>query len=509
MESQSVIGIYTALQGWRLYGVIWDVLTGSGLALLPVIGIVFDSIQQSRSRGSMLSADADSSISHLEVGLFRMLFVIAIAFIPTSLTTLDKDSFVSNGDTAEENNTSYKDSYGSELEIVGTSVNIPIWWWFTMGVSNGITKAVASDVSTNTAYNDLEVSLRNGVIQNPITRYKTQIFTKECYSEARHIHFTSLVSVSPEIDIDWIGSNYLYNNYYNGISTKTLLPGYAYDAKLMPEYSQSTGNVGRVICKKLWDDLRTAIYAEAEAQGTVKFYEAAWAAPSAETKNSIVRRYIMNTPINKFISPDEALSIIEQGDGSGISGVIEWFGNQATNIGIGSAVFLLSSATDSILIAAEIMQAYILMFLYMSIPIAMLVSGFSLGFLIQGALVIFSVTFWTALFSIVAHADTFISQSLFGAVSNNVLDTIINPREVSKSLVHSLVVLGMYITVPGAATWMLSAAGSQAAMALNAVTSAQSATTGGVQASSKGAAVAATGIAGKSASGIVRQIRKE
>ena len=105
MDPHGIIGIYTTLQGWRLYGVVWDVLTGTGLALLPFLGLLFDAVQQSRARGSMLNNDADSTISFLEVGLFRMLLVIAIAFVPSGVTKLDASQLTHEGNTATDNDT--------------------------------------------------------------------------------------------------------------------------------------------------------------------------------------------------------------------------------------------------------------------------------------------------------------------------------------------------------------------------------------------------------------------
>lgn len=464
MDPHGIIGIYTTLQGWRLYGVVWDVLTGTGLALLPFLGLLFDAVQQSRARGSMLNNDADSTISFLEVGLFRMLLVIAIAFVPSGVTRLDASQLTHEGNTATDNDTRYVETYGADLAITGTSVSIPVWWWLTMGVSNGITKAVIDEVGTDNAYRDLEASLRNGQIENPDTRYRAQVFKSECWAEARHRYFTN-GDTGGGANIDWIGSEYLYDNYYEGMNTRTILPGYAYNVTAMPEFESDPGTGGRPTCKVLWDALQLAIYAEADAQGTTRFWEGMFGTPDADTQRKIVHRYLMNTPLDQLYAADEVADIRSR-KGGWVENTFEWLGGHTANVGLGFMVFVMRGATDAVVIGASTIQAYILMFIYMTIPIALLVSGYSLSFLVTGAMVIFSVIFWSALFAIIAHADTFLAKTLLGSLSTDIVDKIINPRELTKELVHSLVILGLYVTVPTVMTWMLAAAGSRAANAL-------------------------------------------
>ena len=71
---------------------------------------------------------------------------------------------------------------------------------------------------------------------------------------------------------------------------------------------------------------------------------------------------------------------------------------------------------------------------------------------------IFTVIFWTALWAVAAQADFLLTKALWG---DGFLDNIANftdPENATKSLVHSVVVLGLYIFLPTISTWMLAAA---------------------------------------------------
>jgi len=515
MESQSIISLYTTLQGWRLYGVIWDVLTGSGLALLPLIGFIIDAIQQGRSRGSAMKNDADAAISYIEVGLFRILFVVAIAFVPTGVTALDATVLDVDGATATANDTEYVNTFGADPDIVGTSVNIPVWWWLTMSVSNGITAAVVDEVGTDNALRDLEASLRNGRIEDPQTRYLAQVFRTECWREARHQYFDDPPAGAGEPNIDFIGSQYFYDNYYASIRTTAVLPGYAYTAESMPEFESDPGTGGRPTCTVLWDALQAGIYTEAENQGAVGFWRGLFGGdPSPDEQRDIVERFLNNTPMNELYAADQVNDIRTQEQGF-FGAAADWFTGTGTNGVLIFASTLAGMATDAIVIGASTVQSYILMFIYMGLPVAILVSGYSLGFLISGAMVIFSVTFWSALFAIIAHADAFLAQSLWGAVSTNAFENVTNPRELTKKLVHNFVVLGLYLIVPTVSSWLLVAAGNRAGMALGGIAGSASGATGQMTGSlgtagtmvARGAgrgAVSGTASAGQSAIGVVR-----
>ena len=42
MNVDSYLELFTTLFGWAFYGVLWDVLVGTGIVYLPILGILID-----------------------------------------------------------------------------------------------------------------------------------------------------------------------------------------------------------------------------------------------------------------------------------------------------------------------------------------------------------------------------------------------------------------------------------------------------------------------------------
>ena len=475
MDVNGHIALYTTLFGWHFYDVIWTVLAGTGLAYLPILGAIFDGFMQSRSSGSVMSADAESALSLIEVDIFKIFLVMVLAVIPTGLTSISSDSLnygtYSTGDT----DSTYDDSFGVDPLIAATDVQVPAWWYWTMAISQGMTKAVVVAAGDGNVYRDLELAISTAAIRDPSTRYQLQVFNNECHIPARSQYYreasvsvpTGTVTPPAADDIHWVGSSFLINTagYYDSINTRTVLPGYAYNAVSMPEFDGDPNLGGRPTCSDLWGNLSDLIYSEAERDGVPTRWEVVTGGISATERSAIIKRYIQTERFDILQNADEINSIRNQGNGFVQQG-LDMVGGLASNVGLAKQVFALRGAVNSVVYGGEIVQSYILMVLYMFIPIAMLASRYSFGFLVSGSLIIFMVIFWTALWAIAAQADFLLTRALWGDGFWDNIANFTDPENATKSLVHSVVVLGLYIFLPTVSTWMLAAAGLRATSTL-------------------------------------------
>ena len=88
---QSYPELYTTLLGWQLYDEIWDLLSQTGLAFLPFIGIVLRNITHPYT--SQETKDAGStSLRRMEVDFISALLFIFFAVSPA--LTLDPSVFI-------------------------------------------------------------------------------------------------------------------------------------------------------------------------------------------------------------------------------------------------------------------------------------------------------------------------------------------------------------------------------------------------------------------------------
>ena len=77
MVANNLLEIYTLLFGWNMYEAIWDVLVGSGLALIPFIAAVITNF-----RDNYEDSDAESTIKGLEIKVVSMILVLMLCVIP-------------------------------------------------------------------------------------------------------------------------------------------------------------------------------------------------------------------------------------------------------------------------------------------------------------------------------------------------------------------------------------------------------------------------------------------
>ncbi len=468
MDTNGYIHLYTTLFGWQFYNVIWSILVGTGLVFLPVLGVILDGVLGARSSGSLLSVNADAALSQIEVNVFLLMLVIGLAAVPTGVTTISGSTLGYEGASVGSTESTYDETFGAS-PLASASVKIPVWWYGAMAISEGITKAVVEETGNENAFRELKRSLNIAAIREPTTRYLLQIFDDECHTPARSQFYDNMDATAVDAragNLHWRGSPYFLDTagYYDTIRTKTMLADFAFDAATNTEYSGDPGKGGTPTCTQLWTTMSADIYTQAEIDGVVGSWEKFWGIDEDE-KAKIVQKYVETAEQRAIQSADE-INAMRNGEQGAFESVVNWVSGQASNIGLGLVVLFLEAMVNAIVYGASTIQAYLLMAIYLFIPIGMLASRYSIAFLISGALLIFSVIFWTALWAIAAQADLFLAGSFWNLDSSDVVMAAKDPENVTKKLVHSIVILMLYTALPAAVSWVLMAAGSSAGMAI-------------------------------------------
>lgn len=468
MEVNSFVQLYTTLFGWHFYELIWAILVGTGIVFIPILGILFDAFMRSRESGSVFRADPESALATVEVRLFVMMVVILLAAVPTGLTTLTGSTLEHGAATVEDTGTMFDEdrSFGGSPIVDAVSVEIPAWWYLVMSVSQGITNAVIEAAGDTASFRDLRVAIGAAAIRDPYTRYLTQVMYNDCFIPARTRYFSEQEHASDTFgdDVHWIGSEVLANTYYDDLHTRQILKGYAYSQATMPEFVSDPGLGGRPTCAALWGDIEEDILDQARADGVYSVINEVYGdLLGVEKSAQIIRAYVTAEHIPALSTPDEINSLRTQGDGW-IAKITSWATGLSTAGGLGEMVVFLSGAASALIYAATYIQAYALMAIYLYIPMGLLLSGFGLRYLIEAGLLIFSVIFWSALWTISAQADNFIGAALFGdGFEFGVRAAIQDPDLMIKELTHSVVVILLYTLLPAATTWVLTSAGSRVA----------------------------------------------
>lgn len=219
MVANNLLEIYTLLFGWNMYEAIWDVLTGSGLALIPFIAAIANSFIENYDDG-----DAESTILGLEIKIVCMVLVLMLCVIPYKGWEIDLETVRYDLETPDCNppantegqgdntSTAYDDTFA---DMGGLNVYKPVAWALVEFISSALTHTTIKSMSCVNNYEFMLMRISQVTIQDPELRERVRDFHEVCYKKALErfdINPINLpANISPVEDVDWIGSRVLLN----------------------------------------------------------------------------------------------------------------------------------------------------------------------------------------------------------------------------------------------------------------------------------------------------------
>ena len=153
----SPLSLFTTLFGWQFYNVIWDVLVGTGIAFLPFLGLLINTVIDTRTEGDLTDSQSKVALARLETQLLVMLIVIGFAGTPTDLTSFRHDNIQARpyaktiSDpapatvTPAASDSTYDAVFGcpaGDASCTGTDIPVPAWWYGVVAFSEGFNRAV-------------------------------------------------------------------------------------------------------------------------------------------------------------------------------------------------------------------------------------------------------------------------------------------------------------------------------------------------------------------------------
>ena len=219
MVANTLLEIYTLMFGWNMYEAIWDVLVGSGLALVPFIVAIISNFKDNYSTG-----EAAQTIRSMETTLLGMILVLMLCVLPykgfsTQLSTVRYELGVPDCNAPSNisgtgNNVS--PAYNSTFsDLSGWQVHKPVAWSFVEFLSTAITHTTIKSMTCVNNYEYMLMRISNVSIQSERLREEVQQFNEVCYQKAiarfRENPPTPELpaNVTPWANIDWMGSHIL------------------------------------------------------------------------------------------------------------------------------------------------------------------------------------------------------------------------------------------------------------------------------------------------------------
>ena len=519
MTVDSYLELFTTLFGWAFYGILWDVLVGTGIVFLPFLGILIDNWREP-AEGGEFGTVTGLSLRRMELELFIALLVVVLAGQPAALTPLNSGtlSYIPPPTLIDPTPTTAtiaapQSTYGT-TGFTGSpaTVNIPVWWYAVLAMTSGLNHAVVEGLPSASDMRTYEQQARLATIADPRLRQEVSDFFSQCYIPARSKYqaerpataaVNALLGTYGPDDPDWMGSHVYRDTpgYYDTLRPAMQISGWAYNAARDTEYDPAAPPTwGKPYCKQWWEDgaigLREKLINEADATsaGFSGLVVAVAPALATEKQNDAVARTVLTNSPPSWSNND----LVANNSGStGLLSTAENFvkGGLAAG-GVLTASALFSVTMTAVLQALPMVQAVLLLGIYALLPMVVVLSRYTISMMVIGAIAIFTVKFWSVLWYLALWVDQNLIQSMYPDV-NVFLQIFANPGEHdTKRMLLNMITTSLYLGLPLLWSGMMAWAGVQVGRSLESAASPlrSPAREAGVQGGSIGKTVAAKGL---------------
>lgn len=428
---ESYAELYSTILGWHQYNLLWNLLTDTGLVLLPFLGLLFrhvlDAVQSQTGVNASLT-----TLKRLEVDVVQMLVVIILVGQPLMTLKTNELTFIKLCDTGgfqgpagevkiddPADPTLYRQS-----QMIGEikEARIPVWWFAVMSVSSGITHAAKKSMPCLPYNKDVLHSVRT-VLGSGFFKEDVRRFIAECYgpvknfvtkghkkldpSEWNEPEFRRLVEKHGKgdtfaeklEDVDWEGSPvYLEmpgQHFYGGLVPKTLR-------------GSRTALLRQVTCKDWWEGFFPLV-ADLRAVGLKErllesFHNIMVTQSEAAKRNpdQVLAMIFREVKRRQFVLTDQlfpSLNAVTERTWKDV------FYEILAGLGLDWDTLVVYPVSHAVQTASPIVIAMLLMSLYVMLPLGLVISSYSLQFVLAASVGLFTMKFLSYFFMVAYWLD--------------------------------------------------------------------------------------------------------
>ncbi len=471
MNVSSYLELYLTLFGWHMYSVFWDILMDTGIAYMPFVGMFLRNIIEPIKSQDAKDASI-TSLKRIEIDIFIMFTVIVLAVQPfisikyngLNYTKACTAKGVAAGTVkAGKTGTSY-DSTFTKASLGGGSVKAPIWWYGALAIIGGFNDAAILKIPCSADIRLLEVKLENARVKDPHLRRQVQQFHKDCYSRARASFLDNpdkykLPKGMDPKNIDWMGSSYFVGGLYKDIQSQQEIVGFKYNKARDQKYYNPKVYIpvnGRPTCQQWWTGaghnkklgLRDALKGQIEKDTMDQLYLKFGGTNKAIVDKRAIRSLISREKLN-FSGLRNLNTYNDLRIGNTYNSAVATAGGLLESISFYPKMYMLKTA-------APIIQATILMLIYMLLPFYFVFSSYDMGKMIFMTIIIFSVKFWTVLWAVAHWLDNNLLDALMPGMLLSATDALTQNNIVVKMVIN-FVTGALFVVIPvfwsGLLTW--------------------------------------------------------
>tara|TARA_R110000868_G_scaffold266583_1_gene525833 strand:- start:49563 stop:51146 length:1584 start_codon:yes stop_codon:yes gene_type:complete len=468
MGVQGFLSLYTMLIGWQVYDSLWDIMAKTGFIALPFAIVAWRSFMEPFM--SMGAKDAGIIGSRRFImQTLTALFVLLFAGVPTVYLSADvlhyKPTCSQSGQDYKPGNTGT--TYDQTLPIP-KDIKVPIFWYVVLAISNGITDQAEQAISCpDVNLRALQSELNLTTIQDPTLKTQVRRFYKACYMPAynRFVRKNDDDQQQAEIkhaatlygndDTSWIGSETFQTvpGFYDTLSADGPVVGFPYlSGDPQDQIQGQTGDPewGAPSCQQWWQapdhGLRILLYNQFSSK-----FKAILATLGDGGNKNLAEDAAIRAVLMKSSTSGRGYASEEDGKSGIDNGLANVAGKVFTDVAAVEEYPKIHMIENSLPIIQAVLLASVIMLLAFVLPL----SCYNVGFLMMGALYLFSITFCSFLWHWISWLDQTLMYAFYGAGSTpgshhvfrlvlNMAETAVNPE---KNLLD-ITISGFYLFIP-------------------------------------------------------------
>ncbi|MCX8578694.1 conjugal transfer protein TraG N-terminal domain-containing protein [Gilliamella sp. B2776] len=498
MSAMSFFDYVTLSLAWLINNGIWNIISTSGIFILPFIFKMLSILMKIREDGELKGKHANVIVTRLETYVYISMVVIFFACypsIPLDIRVLHYEhsgysAVIDEGKiTQQKMNCSYAEispensSFKhNNILLSGKQVYVPIWWYFVHSLSSGVTQSVVTTLPCNTDLREVRSTISELAVTDPILKKEANEFYSFCFNPS----FNKLSAELPKLpddlinDVTWLGSSYYLNTpgYYDSFRAQKPQKDWPYDEQRDVGLTPGDDYTGYPSCKAWWSDSKVGLKKkiidninlqikiesnEKSRTGNInpninKFSFWEWITTNQQERDEIVLRSVLSA--KKMLATSDYMFLdygnkdpsVSQQIGSAIASTGVFFKSMTTFIEV-----------DALRQAAPMLQSVLLMSVIILLPIIILIGGFEPKTVITLTFIIFSLIFLTFVWELARFLDSRLINIMY---ENNAVQFMTDRWTSDKSLIDiitSIIFIGFPIILLGSLSW----AGVKTGVAIN------------------------------------------
>lgn len=405
MTADSYLEFFLVFLGWLISNSLWEVITSTGLFVLPLVLKVVSVWLKVRTEGDDEGNKGTLALPRIEQVLYVAFVVMLFCAMPFKEVDISTMKFDRSRSTACGVNVPQPDEsgYGELLtDFNGQTAKVPMWWYLVHNLAKGVTHAAIASIPCGTQLRQLRFEVQHTQLVDPVIRQEVQEFASQCYAKA----YFKLKSTHNQLtdatinSVGWIGSGYFLNtagyyDYYTSTSPRSPWPYSERRDSGYPDVDRG----GYPDCKNWWNATGIGLKARLFAAYDTRTVNRMKSRDSTHWEENLLRWLVSPQNILMSAGGESYLSGNQRGTSSNID---TGFKQLVSGLGALSAQSTQLPAFDALRQALPMVHGILMMAMVICIPLVMLFGAYDPKVVVTLTFALFAmifVTFWWELAS--------------------------------------------------------------------------------------------------------------